>query len=56
MGMPVAYQVDGQEYIAIQSGWGADAQRIQGMLADAGLKLDADVPQGGVFWVFAVNR
>jgi alcohol dehydrogenase (cytochrome c) len=56
MGMPVAYAVDGQEYIAIQSGWGVDAQRIQNMLAKADLKLDPDVPQDGVVWVFAVNR
>jgi alcohol dehydrogenase (cytochrome c) len=29
VGMPVAYEVvDGTEYIAIQSGWGVDAQRI----------------------------
>jgi alcohol dehydrogenase (cytochrome c) len=56
MGMPVAYEVDGQEYIAIQSGWGVDAQRIQNMLAKTDLKLDPDVPQGGVVWVFAVKR
>jgi alcohol dehydrogenase (cytochrome c) len=29
VGMPVAYEVDGAEYIAIQSGWDVDAQRIQ---------------------------
>ena len=56
MGMPVAYEVDGQEYIAIQSGWGVDAQRIQNMLAKTDLKLNPDVPQGGVVWVFAVNH
>ena len=56
MGMPVAYEVDGQEYIAIQSGWGVDAQRIQNMLAKTSMKLDADVPQGGVVWVFAVKH
>ena len=31
--MPVAYQVGDTEYIAIQSGWGVDAQRIQESLA-----------------------
>jgi alcohol dehydrogenase (cytochrome c) len=56
MGMPVAYEVDGTEYIAIQSGWGVDAQRIQDMLAKTDLKVDPDVPQGGVVWVFAVKR
>ena len=33
MGMPIAYEVDGTEYIAVQSGWGVDAQRIQDALA-----------------------
>ncbi len=56
MGMPVAYEVDGTEYIAVQSGWGVDAQRIQDMLAKTDLKLDPDVPQGGVVWVFAVKH
>ena len=57
MGMPVAYEVDGTEYIAIQSGWGVDAQRIQDGLAATDWKLEADaVPQGGVVWVFAVKK
>jgi len=56
MGMPVAYEVDGTEYIAIQSGWGVDAQRIQDGLAATDWKLDPDVPQGGVVWVFAVKK
>ncbi len=56
MGMPVAYEVDGTEYIAIQSGWGVDAERIQTMLANTDMKLDPDVPQGGVVWVFAVKH
>src|SRR3984957_4935236 len=56
MGMPVAYEVDGTEYIAIQSGWGVDAQRIQDGLAASDWKLDPDVPQGGVVWVFAVKK
>ncbi len=29
IGMPVAYQVGDTEYVAMQSGWGVDAQRIQ---------------------------
>jgi alcohol dehydrogenase (cytochrome c) len=54
MAMPVAFEVDGTEYIAIQSGWGVDAQRIQDSLAATDMKLDPDVPQGGVVWVFAL--
>ncbi|HQT77219.1 MAG: PQQ-dependent dehydrogenase, methanol/ethanol family [Rhodospirillales bacterium 20-64-7] len=56
MGMPVAYEVDGTEYVAIQSGWGVDAQRIQDMLAKTDMKVNPDVPQGGVVWVFAVKH
>jgi alcohol dehydrogenase (cytochrome c) len=47
--------VDGVQYIAVQSGWGVDAQRMQGSLDDArGTKTD--VPQGGVIWVFALRK
>lgn len=56
VGMPTAFEVDGTEYIAVQSGWGVDAQRIQDGLAKTDLKLDPDVPQGGVVWVFALKR
>jgi alcohol dehydrogenase (cytochrome c) len=57
IGAPVAYSVGNTEYIAVQSGWGVDAQRIQAALAQTSLKLDADaVPQGGVVWVFALRR
>jgi alcohol dehydrogenase (cytochrome c) len=57
MGMPIAYEVDGTQYIAVQSGWGVDAQRIQDALAtqnDVG--VENNVPQGGVVWVFAVKK
>ena len=57
IGMPVAYQVGDTEYVAVQSGWGVDAQRIQDGLAQTPLKLDpAAVPQGGTIWVFALRR
>lgn len=56
MGMPVAYEVDGTEYVAIQSGWGVDAQRIQDSLFKAHFLTDPDVPQGGVVWVFALPK
>ena len=56
IGMPVAYQVGDTEYVAIQSGWGVDAQRIQESLSTTALKLDPNaVPQGGVIWVFALG-
>jgi alcohol dehydrogenase (cytochrome c) len=56
MGMPVAYEVDGTEYVAIQSGWGVDAQRIQDALAGKNIGIENNVPQGGVIWVFALKK
>ena len=53
---PVAYEVDGTEYIAVQSGWGVDAERIQDALSKQNLGLSDNVPQGGVVWVFAVKQ
>ncbi len=53
--VPSSFAVDGVQYIAVQSGWGVDAQRMQGSLDDLrGTKTD--VPQGGVIWVFAVKK
>lgn len=57
VGAPVAYEVDGTEYIAVQSGWGVDAQRIQDALAHGNnVGVSDNVPQGGVVWVFAVKK
>ena len=57
MGMPVSYEVDGTQYIAVQSGWGVDAQRIQDALATRTTSgIENNVPQGGVVWVFAVKK
>ena len=56
--MSIAYEVDGTQYIAVQSGWGVDAQRIQDALVTDGKVpgLENNVPQGGVVWVFAVKK
>jgi alcohol dehydrogenase (cytochrome c) len=54
-GVPSSYAVDGVQYIAVQSGWGVDAQRMQGRL-DTFLGTKTDVPQGGVLWVFALQE
>ena len=53
---PASFEVDGKQYIAVQSGWGVDAERMQGLLK--GMLPEGrvpDVPQGGVIWVFALN-
>jgi alcohol dehydrogenase (cytochrome c) len=54
-GVPVSFAVDGRQYIAVQSGWGVDAARMQ-----RGLNLlfpgqYPEVPQGGAIYVFAVK-
>jgi alcohol dehydrogenase (cytochrome c) len=56
MGNPVAFEVDGTQYIAVQSGWGVDGQRIQDSLAKLNIGVVPDVPQGGVVWVFALKQ
>jgi len=53
-GVPSSYQIDGVQYIAVQSGWGVDAQRKQELL-NKKLGTKTFVPQGGVLWVFALR-
>jgi alcohol dehydrogenase (cytochrome c) len=53
-GVPSSYMVDGVQYIAVQSGWGVDAQRMQARL-DTFLGTKTDVPQGGVIWAFRLG-
>ena len=53
--VPSSFAVDGVQYIAVQSGWGVDAQRMQNSL-DEFRGVKTDVPQGGVIWVFAVKK
>ena len=53
VGIPVSFAVDGKQYIAVQSGWGVDAQRKQDFL-DKAFGTKTNVPQGGVLWVFGL--
>ncbi len=58
---PMSYAVDGVQYIAVVSGWGVDAERMQGALIGSGhtgdgYSKDIPIPQGGVVWVFAVGK
>ncbi|MDH3420421.1 MAG: methanol/ethanol family PQQ-dependent dehydrogenase [Gammaproteobacteria bacterium] len=53
-GIPSTYSVDGVQYVAVQSGWGVDAQRMLGRI-DADLGITTAVPQGGALWVFALR-
>lgn len=54
-GVPSTFEVDGVQYIAVQSGWGVDAQRMQNSIANLS-GWSTDVPQGGAVWVFALPR
>jgi alcohol dehydrogenase (cytochrome c) len=54
-GIPTTYAVDGKQYVAVQSGWGVDAQRMQGGI-DRFRGERTFVPQGGVIWVFALSE
>ena len=53
-GVPSSYAIDGVQYVAVQSGWGVDAQKMQERL-DGILGYTTHVPQGGVLWVFALK-
>lgn len=53
-GVPTTYEVNGKQYIAIQSGWGVDASRMQRAI-DTIKGEETIVPQGGVLWVFALE-
>jgi len=52
--VPVTYEADGVQYIAVQSGRGVDAQRMQDQV-DQAYGLKTDVPQGGMVWSFAIK-
>ena len=52
-GVPISYGRIGVQYIAVQSGWGAEAQAMQTQL-DAVLGTKTTVPQDGVAWVFGL--
>jgi alcohol dehydrogenase (cytochrome c) len=54
-GVPVSYGVDGKQYIAVQSGWGVDATRMQSRLNLVRPGQYPEVPQGGSSWVYAVE-
>jgi len=54
-GVPVSFQIDGKQYIAVQSGWGVDAARMQARINLVRPWEFPDVPQGGSVWVFALD-
>lgn len=52
---PSTYAVDGVQYVAVASGYGVDPA-FQQLLMSELVGWNADVPQGGVIWVFAVSK
>jgi alcohol dehydrogenase (cytochrome c) len=54
-GVPVSFQVDGKQYIAVQTGWGVDPAKMQSRMNLLFPGQYPDVPQGGAVYVFAVK-
>jgi alcohol dehydrogenase (cytochrome c) len=55
LGVPASFEVDGKQYIAVQSGWGVDSVGSQRRV-DEFFGQETIVPQGGVVWVFALEN
>jgi alcohol dehydrogenase (cytochrome c) len=54
-GVPTSFEVDGEQYIAVQSGWGVDSQRMQGGV-DRLTGKTTTVPQGGTVMVYKLQK
>ena len=52
---PSTFEVNGVQYVAVASGYGGDPAFQQSLMAEL-VGWNADVPQGGVVWVFAVSK
>lgn len=55
IGVPSSYEVDGEQYVAVQAGWGVDAQRLAGAI-DHVRGTKTVVPQGGTLLVFKLPK
>jgi alcohol dehydrogenase (cytochrome c) len=53
--VPTSFEVNGEQYIAVQAGWGVDAQRMQSGIDTLTGKPKA-VPQGGAVMVFKLEK
>ncbi len=54
-GQPSSFEIDGKQYIAVQSGWGVDARAMTSVLNTLSPGNYPDVPEGGAIWVFAIK-
>jgi alcohol dehydrogenase (cytochrome c) len=55
IGVPTTFEIDGVQYVAVQSGWGSDAAGSQRSVDGYFDKPETIVPQGGVVSVFALR-
>ena len=56
IGAPSSFEVDGKQYIAVQSGWGIDARGMQNRLNTADCRAVPGGAEGGAIWVFALPQ
>jgi len=54
-GVPTTFEVNGEQYVAVQSGWGVDAQRM-GSGIDSLMGKTTPVPQGGTVMVYKLSK
>jgi alcohol dehydrogenase (cytochrome c) len=52
---PTTFEIDGKQYVAIESGWGGDSRGMQATLDRLFPGDYPEVPEGGAVWVFAVE-
>jgi alcohol dehydrogenase (cytochrome c) len=55
IGQPSSFEVNGKQYIAVQSGWGIDSRSMEGRLNALFPGKYPEVPEGGAIWVFAAK-
>ena len=53
--VPSSFEVNGEQYVAVQAGWGVDAQRMQSGI-DALVGKPNAVPQGGSVMVYKLEK
>jgi alcohol dehydrogenase (cytochrome c) len=53
---PTSFMLDGTQYVAVLSGWGQDARSMQARINAASPGNFPEVPEGGVIWVFALDK
>ena len=52
---PSTFEIDGKQYIAIQSGWGVDSRGVQASLNREFPGEFPPIPEGGAVWLFAID-